>query len=177
MRGPSSPGTDRPRGFCFCPAGAPDKSSGMAQRCWLVKQEPETYAWSQFVADGRTAWTGVRSFPARIHLRAMQPGDPVLYYHSGESKEIVGLARVVRSAYPDPTATEGDWSAVDLEPVAVLPQPVTLAAIKGDPAFANFALMRQSRLSVMPVSELEFARLREWGGLKAKPPARRARAS
>ncbi len=140
----------------------------MAQRCWLVKQEPETYAWSQFAADRGTAWTGVRSFAARLHLRAMQPGDAVLYYHSGESREIVGLARVVRAASPDPTATEGDWSAVDLEPVQALPRPVSLATIKADPAFANLALIRQSRLSVMPVGEAEFARLLELGGVAAK---------
>lgn len=147
----------------------------MAQRSWLVKQEPETYAWSQFVAERGTAWTGVRSFPARLHLRAMQPGDPVLYYHSGASKEIVGLARVIKAAYPDPTASEGDWSAVDLEPIQALPKPVNLAAIKADPAFANLALVRQSRLSVMPVSEAEFARLLKLGGLEGQSPLKRIR--
>lgn len=147
----------------------------MAQRCWLVKQEPETYAWSQFVAERGTAWTGVRSFPARLHLRAMQPGDPVLYYHSGESREIVGLARVVKAAYPDPTANEGDWSAVDLEPIQALPKPVSLAAIKADPAFANLALVWQPRLSVMPVGEAEFARLLELGGSATKSVASRVK--
>jgi predicted RNA-binding protein with PUA-like domain len=131
----------------------------MAQRCWLVKQEPEDYSWSQFVTDGGTAWTGVRSFPARLHLRAMQTGDAVLYYHSGETREVVGLATVQRAAYPDPTATEGDWSAVDLAPVRALPRPVSLATIKADPTLNQLALVRQSRLSVMPVSEGEFARL------------------
>ncbi len=105
----------------------------------------------------------------------MQPGDPVLYYHSGESREIVGLARVVKAAYPDPTANEGDWSAVDLEPIQALPKPVSLAAIKADPAFANLALVWQPRLSVMPVGEAEFARLLELGGSATKSVASRVK--
>ena len=149
----------------------------MAQRCWLVKQEPEDYPWSQLVADGGTAWTGVRSFPARLHLRGMQPGDAVLYYHSGETREVVGLARVTRAAYPDPTATEGDWSAVDLAPVRALPRPVSLATIKADPGLNQLALVRQSRLSVMPVGEGEFARLLALAGdvPAPMPKSRRSR--
>lgn len=131
----------------------------MPQRCWLVKQEPADYPWSRFVAEGGTAWTGVRNFQARNHLRAMQPGDPVLYYHSGAEKAVVGLAEVVRAAYPDPTAKEGDWVAVDLKPVRALARPVPLAEIKADPALKNLPLVRQSRLSVLPVSDAEFKQL------------------
>lgn len=143
----------------------------MPQRCWLVKQEPADYPWSQFVAEGGTAWTGVRNFQARNHLRAMQPGDAVLYYHSGGERAVVGLARVARAAYPDPTASEGDWVAVDLAPEHPLPRPVALAEIKADPALKNLPLIRQARLSVMPVSEAEFRRLLAL----AQKPARSAR--
>ena len=142
----------------------------MAPRFWLVKQEPADYPWSQLVADGETAWTGVRSFAARMHLRAMQVDDRVLYYHSGEGREVVGVARVARSAYPDPTATEGAWVAVDLNPIEALARPVGLAAIKEDPALKDLPLIRQSRLSVMPVSEAGWARLLELGGLRPLSP-------
>ena len=131
----------------------------MAKQFWLVKQEPEDYAFSTFVQDGHTAWTGVRNYQARIHLRGMKRGDLAAYYHSGDSREIVGLARVVKEAYPDPTATEGEWVCVDLEPVRPLPRPVTLAAIKAEPALKNFTLVRNSRLSVMPVSPEDWERL------------------
>ena len=94
---------------------------------WLVKSEPDAYAWATFVKDGRTAWTGVRNFAARIHLRAMKKGDTVFYYHSNEGKEVVGVARVIKEFYPDATAEEGDWSCVDLQPVKPLVQPVTLS--------------------------------------------------
>jgi len=123
---------------------------------WIVKQEPSTYSWTDFVRDGRTAWTGVRNYQARNNLRLMQTGDPALFYHSGADKELVGLARVVRSAYPDPTATEGDWVCVDLAPVQPLLHPVTLATIRTQPALANLPLIRNSRLSVLPVSKTEF---------------------
>jgi len=138
----------------------------MPKQCWLVKQEPDAYAWSAFVADGRTAWTGVRNFQARINLRAMKRGDPVLYYHSNVGKEIVGLARVEREAYPDPTATEGDWSCVDLVPVKPLKTAVPLARLKADAATQNMLLIRQSRLSVLPVTEAEFRRILELSGTK-----------
>jgi len=126
---------------------------------WLVKQEPEDYAWSTFREEGRAAWTGVRNFLARNNLRAMQKGDLVFYYHSGATREVVGLARVERVAYPDPTATEGDWSAVDLVPLKPLRASVSLATIKSDPAFKEMALVRQSRLSVSPVTAAQAKRL------------------
>lgn len=138
----------------------------MAAQHWLVKQEPDAYAWSAFVADGRTAWTGVRNFQARNHLRAMRRGDRVLYYHSNEGREIIGVARVEREAYPDPTAEDGDWSAVDLVPEKPLPRPVTLAQVKEDPVLRGMALVRQSRLSVMPVAPAQFRRVLELGGAK-----------
>ena len=126
---------------------------------WLVKSEPEAYAWSQLVKDGVTAWTGVRNFAARIHLRAMKSGDAVFFYHSGEEKSVVGLAQVVKEAYSDPTATEGDWSCVDLAPEKALAKPVTLAAIKADKILKEMVLAKQSRLSVSPVTSGQFERL------------------
>lgn len=126
---------------------------------WLVKQEPEDYSWADFVKDGKTAWTGVRNFQARNHLRTMKPGDLVLYYHSGAEKQIVGMAQVSRAAYPDPTAAEGDWSCVDLTPIKALKESLTLATIKADKSLCQLALVRQGRLSVMPVSGEQFARL------------------
>lgn len=130
---------------------------------WLVKQEPSDYAWSAFVKEGRTAWTGVRNFEARNNLRAMRQGDRVAYYHSGEGKEVVGVARVEREAYADPTATEGDWVSVDLVPVRGLEAPVTLATIKADAVLKEMPLVRKSRLSVMPLTAGQFARLLEVG--------------
>jgi len=123
---------------------------------WMVKQEPTAYAWETFVKDGRTAWTGVRNFQARNNLRAMRKGDLVLYYHSVVGKEVVGIAKVAAEAYPDPTATEGDWVCVDLVPFKALKQPVTLEAIKAEKSLAEVALLRQSRLSVMPLEAEEF---------------------
>ncbi|MCC6231333.1 MAG: EVE domain-containing protein [Verrucomicrobiales bacterium] len=133
---------------------------------WLVKQEPEDYAWSALVKDGRTAWTGIRNYQARNHLRAMREGDGVAYYHSGDAREVVGVARVVRAAYADPTAAvgDGDWSAVDLAAVDALPKPVTLAQIKADAVLQGMALVRQSRLSVVPVTAPQFVRLMQLGG-------------
>ena len=139
----------------------------METRRWLVKQEPEAYAWQALVRDGRTAWTGVRNFQARNFLRAMRRGDSVLYYHSVTGKQLVGLARVVREAYPDPAATEGDWSVVDLEPVKALARPVSLEQLKADPVTANMPLIRQSRLSVMPLEEDVFQRVLELAGTRA----------
>jgi predicted RNA-binding protein with PUA-like domain len=123
---------------------------------WLVKQEPDSYSWSDFTADKGTSWTGVRNYTARNNLRGMSKGDEVLFYHSGEEKAVVGLAQVRKTAYADPTATEGDWSAVDLAPVKRLAKPVTLAAIKAHPKLKEMKLVRQSRLSVMPVTPAEF---------------------
>jgi predicted RNA-binding protein with PUA-like domain len=123
---------------------------------WLVKQEPTAYSWDQFVADGKTDWTGVRNFQARNNLRSMKAGDQVLYYHSVNGKAVVGIAVVSREAFPDPTATSGDWSAVEIQPVRPIKPPVTLDQIKSDPALAQIPLLRQSRLSVMSLSQNEF---------------------
>src|SRR6266566_3401354 len=123
---------------------------------WLVKQEPSSYSWSDFVADGETSWTGVRNFAARNNLRKMQNGDEVLFYHSGDEKAAVGIAQVTRTAYADPTAKEGDWSTVDIATVKALKRPVTLREIKGNPRLKRILLARQPRLSVMPLSEAEF---------------------
>ncbi len=130
---------------------------------WLVKQEPEAYSWDAFVKDGRAAWTGVRSFPARKNLRAMHKGDPVLYYHSVSEKRVVGLARVAKEAYPDPTAKEGDWCCVDLVPVKALKHPVELEVIKADPKLKDLPLLKQTRLSVTPLTPDQFKRLLELG--------------
>ena len=132
---------------------------------WLVKSEPEAYSWDDLVREGRTDWTGVRNYAARIHLKAMRVGDPVLYYHSGEDRCIVGLARVTKAAFPDPTADEEGWVAVGLAPARPLPQRVTLAQIKADPALKDMALVRLGRLSVQPVRPAEFARVKKAGGL------------
>lgn len=126
---------------------------------WLVKQEPEDYSWSDFLKDGKAAWTGVRSFAARKNLRSMKSGDLVFFYHSGEAKSVVGLARVAREAYPDPTAGEEDWSAVDLMPVKALENPVSLSQIKADDLLKEMMLVRQTRLSVSPVTDGQFKRL------------------
>ena len=131
---------------------------------WLVKQEPSDYSWADFVADGSTSWTGVRNYSARNNLRRMSKGDEVLFYHSGEDKAVVGIAKVARTAYPDTTAKEGDWSAVDLVPIKPLPKPVTLREIKARPALKNIALVRQSRLSVMPLAAKDFATIVKMAG-------------
>ena len=123
---------------------------------WLVKQEPSSYSWSDFVADSKTSWTGVRNFSARNNLRKMQTGDEVLFYHSGDEKAVIGIAKVTRTAYPDPTAKEGDWSTVDLAAVKPLAWPVTLREIKANSRLKGIPLVRQSRLSVMPLAEPEF---------------------
>jgi predicted RNA-binding protein with PUA-like domain len=136
---------------------------------WLVKSEPEAYAWSQLVSDRRTAWTGVRNFQARNHLRAMKTGDPVLFYHSVSEKQIVGLARVCREAYPDPTAEEGDWSSVDLAPVTALGKPVPLETIKTDKLLRDMALVKQSRLSVTLLTPAQYGRLLTLA--ETRPPA------
>jgi predicted RNA-binding protein with PUA-like domain len=132
---------------------------------WLVKQEPSDYSWADFVADGSTSWTGVRNYAARNNLRRMSKGDEVLFYHSGEDKAVVGVAKIARTVYRDTTAKEGDWSAVDLVPVRALAKPVTLHEIKAKLSLKNIALVRQSRLSVMPLSELAFRLILKMGGL------------
>ena len=131
---------------------------------WLVKQEPTAYSWAAFVSDGRTAWTGVRNFQARNNLKAMRKGDAVLYYHSVVGKEVVGVAKVAREAYPDPTADPaGGWVCVDLVPSKPLTAPVSLETVKADPVLAGISLVKQSRLSVMPVSKGEFERILKLG--------------
>ena len=126
---------------------------------WLVKSEPGTYSWEMFLQEGKTAWTGVRSFAGRKNLRAMKSGDRVFFYHSGEEKAVVGLGRVTKESYADPTAEEGEWSAVDLAPDQPLVKPVTLALIKADKILKGMELVRQSRLSVTPVTREQFGRL------------------
>jgi predicted RNA-binding protein with PUA-like domain len=121
----------------------------MKKSYWIVKQEPSAYSWDDFVADRRTAWTGVRNFQARNNLKAMSKGDRVFFYHSVTEKRIVGIAEVAREAYPDPTAPE--WTCVDLVPVQALERPVTLAQLKEHPVLANIGLIKQSRLSVIPL--------------------------
>src|SRR4051812_23073648 len=126
---------------------------------WLVKSEPETYSWDDLVRDKRTEWTGVRNYAARLNLNAMKPGDRVLFYHSGDSKSIVGLAKITKAAFPDKTADEDGWVAVELAAVAPLPAPVTLAQVKADALLKGMELVRQSRLSVSPVKPTEYAKI------------------
>lgn len=126
---------------------------------WLVKSEPGTYAWDDLTRDRGTAWDGVRNAQARNHLAAMGRGDFVLYYHSNVGKEVVGVARVKRTAYPDPTSDDPRWLVVDLVPVKPLAQPVTLTDIKADPKLAKIPLVTQSRLSVMPLDAASFDRI------------------
>jgi predicted RNA-binding protein with PUA-like domain len=130
---------------------------------WLVKSEPSAYSWANLVADGKTAWTGVRNYTARNNLRAMRNGDAVFFYHSVAGKEIVGIAKIAREAYPDPTAKEGDWSAVDLAPEKSLPKPVTLDDIKRNSKLKEMALLRLSRLSVQPVTSTQFEEIVRMG--------------
>ncbi len=123
---------------------------------WLVKSEPSSYSWADLVRDKRTSWTGVRNFMARKNLRTMQEGDGVLFYHSVTEKTVVGTAEVSRTAYPDKTAEEGDWSTVDLVPKKALKRPVALDEVKKNPKLKNMTLLRCSRLSVQPVTKAEF---------------------
>jgi predicted RNA-binding protein with PUA-like domain len=123
---------------------------------WLVKQEPEDYSWDDLVRDGSTQWTGVRNFQARNNLRQMNVGDEVFFYHSGKEKSVVGIARVSKAAYPDPTTKEEGWIAVDIKPVKKLKNSVSLADIKANTKLRDLLLVRQARLSVMPVAEGEF---------------------
>jgi predicted RNA-binding protein with PUA-like domain len=130
---------------------------------WLVKSEPDTYSFDQLVGDGKTRWDGVRNYQARNNLRAMKEGDLCLYYHSNIGLEVVGIARVAREHYPDPTAEKGDWSAVDLVPVKPFVRPVTLVEIKNQAELQQLLLVRNARLSVMPVSFDEFSAILRMG--------------
>ncbi|WP_270937586.1 EVE domain-containing protein [Falsiroseomonas oryzae] len=140
------------------------------RRYWLVKSEPDAFSWDQQVANGVEPWTGVRNHMARANLQAMTTGDLAFFYHSNIGKEIVGVVQVVREAYPDPTVgpddPKGSWVCVDMKAVGPMPKPVTLAAIKAEPALAELALVRQSRLSVMPVSAEHWKLLCRMGGWK-----------
>ncbi len=140
----------------------------MSKNYWLVKQEPETFSWDDFAAAGQTDWTGVRNFQARNNLKAMKTGDRAIYYHSGKEKAAVGVAEVVKAAYPDPTAKDGDWVAVDLKPVSRFARPVPLAEMRADSELSGLTLLRQTQLSVMPVSKQEF----EWLVKLGKAPAK-----
>jgi predicted RNA-binding protein with PUA-like domain len=133
----------------------------VAKQYFLVKSEPSKYSFDKFVADGRTTWDGVRNFEARNNLRAMKAGDQCLFYHSSEGKAVVGIARVVREAYPDPT-TKDDWSAVDLEPVRALPRAVTLDELRAHRVCSKMMVFRRPRLSVVPVTKEEFDAVLDW---------------
>jgi predicted RNA-binding protein with PUA-like domain len=133
---------------------------------WLVKSEPSVYSWEQFEKDKETVWSGVRNYAARLHLRAMKKGDQVLYYHSNEGLEIVGIAKVIQEAYQDPTTDDDKWVAVDLKPFRRLKHPVSMEQIKEDPRLKEMALVRISRLSVQPVSDEEWKVVMEMAGEK-----------
>ncbi len=128
---------------------------------WLVKSEPVKYSWEKFNKEGRTFWDGVRNYQARNNLREMQEGDLVLYYHSNDGKAVVGIAKVVKEAYQDPTTDDKNWVVVDLVPVQNLKKPVTLETIKADTQLKDIALVKQGRLSVMPLKATEFDRILE----------------
>ena len=133
---------------------------------WLIKSEPSAYSWDQLVKDKKTSWTGVRNFQAQINLKAMKVGDRAFFYHSGEGKEIVGIAEVTRTAYPDSTDKEGKSVTVDFKAVEPVKKKVTLAEIKADPRFKEMKLVRQSRLSVSPVSDEHWKLLMNMAGGK-----------
>jgi predicted RNA-binding protein with PUA-like domain len=133
---------------------------------WLVKSEPDAYSWQQLVKDKETSWDGVRNFAARIHLKAMKKGDEVFYYHSNEGTDIVGIAKVSKEFYQDPTTDDDKWVSVMLKPVKALKKPVTLADIKANKKLQNMALVRIGRLSVQPVSDEEWNIILEMGGMK-----------
>jgi predicted RNA-binding protein with PUA-like domain len=140
--------------------------AAMGHQYWLIKSEPAKYSFAQLQKDGHTMWDGVRNFEARNNLRSMKAGDLALFYHSSEGKSVVGVARVKSEAYKDPTSPEDDWSVVDFEPVAPLKVPVPLDLIRSDPEFADIALLRRSRLSVVPVSKDHFDRIVKLGKTK-----------
>lgn len=126
---------------------------------WLVKSEPFKYSWEKFNQDGRTFWDGVRNYQARNNLREMREGDLVLFYHSNEGKCVVGVAKVVKEAYQDPTTTDPNWVVVDLSPLETLKNPVSLAQIKAEESLKDISLIRQGRLSVMPLKVSEFDKI------------------
>lgn len=133
---------------------------------WLVKSEPFKYSWDQFVKDKQTFWDGVRNYAARNNLRAMKKGDEVLFYHSNEGLEIVGVAKVVKESYQDPTTEDANWVVVDLKPVKAIKKPVSLAVIKGDKRLTDMQLVKLGRLSVSAVTEAEWGIIMELGEMK-----------
>jgi predicted RNA-binding protein with PUA-like domain len=134
---------------------------------WLLKSEPSAYSWDQLVKDGRTNWSGVRNFQAAANLKAMKAGDRAFFYHSGEGLEIVGVVEIVKEAYPDPSDKEGRFVQVDVKPLQAVKTPVTLKAIKAEKSLADFKLVRQGRLSVVPVSPEEWRHIAKMAGIKA----------
>jgi predicted RNA-binding protein with PUA-like domain len=135
----------------------------MPRHYFLIKSEPYKYSFSDLIRDGRTVWDGVRNFEARNNLRAMKKGDQLLFYHSNEGKEVVGIAAVEKTAYADATAPDEDWSVIELKPIVALSEPVTLDAIRNEPKLQDIQLLRRSRLSVVPVTAKEFAQVLKMG--------------
>lgn len=133
---------------------------------WLVKSEPSKYSWEKFVEDKQTYWDGVRNYTARNNLKAMKKGDEVFFYHSNEGLEIVGIAKVVKEAYQDPTTDDANWVVVDLKPVMKIKKPVTLSAIKADKRLEGIALVKLGRLSVCPITDEEWDIILEMGEMK-----------
>ncbi len=133
---------------------------------WLVKSEPDVYPWDQLVKDKETVWSGIRNYAARLHLKNMKKGDEVLYYHSMKEHEIVGIAKVVKEFYKDPTTDDDAWVAVDLKAYKKLKKPVPLEAVKKDKRLAKMALVRISRLSAQPVTEEEWNIIMDMAGMK-----------
>jgi predicted RNA-binding protein with PUA-like domain len=145
----------------------------MARSYWLVKTEPKTYSWADMLEEGECYWDGVRNYQARNNMKAMRKGDRVLWYHSVKEKSVIGAVEVTREHYPDPTTDDERWVVVDVKPVLELREPVTLATIKATPSLADVALIRQSRLSVMPLEKAAFdAIVKLGGGSKRVGPAK-----
>lgn len=147
----------------------------MPRKYWLMKSEPFKYSWDELVKDGKTYWDGVRNYEARNHMQAMKKGDLALYYHSNEGKEVVGIVEIVAEAYPDPTTDDDAWVVVDVEPRVPFEEPVPLAAIKADAKLEDIALVRRSRLSVVPLTAAEFRRVAKLGRTKVPPASPGAR--
>jgi len=158
---PENPTMPKPASPRTADIDPPQSPSGPGH--WLVKQEPESYPWEAFAREGRASWDGVRNYQARNNLRAMRRGDQVLFYSSGDSKSVMGLASVARTAFPDPTADEPGWVSVELTAVRALERPVDLARIKAEPGLSGILLVRNSRLSVMPLGREAFEKIVKMG--------------
>ena len=148
----------------------------MARSYWLVKTEPKSYSWADMLKERECYWDGVRNYQARNNMRAMKKGDHVLWYHSVKEKQVIGVVQVTREHYQDPTTDDHRWSVVDVKPIAELKQPVTLAEIKANPDLAQIALIRQSRLSVMPLDKAACDTILKMGGGTKKVPAKTSKA-